>query len=102
MTLPRVCSERLTSSMFGLEACASAMTSIELGYEAMNERNGGSIGQEPVPEETIIFSLLDGYVLASWPGTEASVRLGRHEMVAAMMKDFLAQDELGKRLAQLR
>jgi len=43
----------------------------------MTERNGCSI-HDQAPEEAIIFSLLDGYVLASWPGTDASVRLGRH------------------------
>ena len=66
----------------------------------MMERNGCSIDQDQVsaPEEAIIFSLLDGYVLASWPGTDASVRLGRHAVVAAMMEDFLAQDALGRRL----
>jgi hypothetical protein len=68
----------------------------------MIERNGCSIDDNKAPEEAIIFSLLDGYVLASWPGTEASVRLGRHEMVAAMMEDFLAQDALGKRLGHSR
>jgi hypothetical protein len=78
------------------------MSPSELKREAqsMNVRNGCSIDQDRIPEDAIIFSLLDGYVLASWPGTDASVRLGRHEMVAAMMKDFLAQDELGKRLAR--
>jgi hypothetical protein len=68
----------------------------------MIERNGCSIDDHKAPEEAIIFSLLDGYVLASWPGTEASVRLGRHEVVAAMMEDFLAQDALGKRLGHSR
>ena len=72
-------------------------------YEAqMTERNGCSIDQDQAPEEAIIFSLLDGYILASWPGTDASVRLGRHELVAAMMEDFLAQDALGKRLEHSR
>jgi hypothetical protein len=50
------------------------------------------------PELGIIFSSLDGYVWASWPESNATVRLGRHEIVAAMMRDFLAQDSLGKRL----
>ena len=68
----------------------------------MTERNGCSNEQYQAPEEAIIFSLLDGYVLASWPGTDASVRLGRHEMVAAMMEDFLAQDALGRRLERSR
>jgi hypothetical protein len=69
--------------------------------QAMTERNGCSVHGQ-APEEAIIFSLLDGYVLASWPGTDASVRLGRHELVAAMMEDFLAQDALGKRLGHSR
>ncbi|MCH8616016.1 hypothetical protein LZ016_07875 [Sphingomonas sp. SM33] len=51
-----------------------------------------------VPEDEIIFSLRDGYVWASWPGTNASVRLGRYEMVPAMMRDFLEQDALGQRM----
>ena len=70
--------------------------------QAMTQRNGCSIDHDQAPEEAIIFSLLDGYVLASWPGTDASVRLGRHELVAAMMEDFLAQDALGKRLGHSR
>ena len=68
----------------------------------MAKANIGSIVEDMAPEQEIIFSLLEGYVLVSWPGTDASVRLGRHEMVAAMMEDFLAQDALGKRLADLR
>ena len=35
---------------------------------------------------------------ASWPDTNAAVKLGRHDVVAAMMEDFLAQDALGQRL----
>ena len=51
------------------------------------------------PQElAIVFSARDGYVWASWPETDAAVKLGRHEMVAQMMQDFLAQDALGKRL----
>jgi len=50
------------------------------------------------PELGIVFSSREGFVWASWPATEAAVRLGRHDMVAAMMHDFLAQDALGKRL----
>ena len=48
----------------------------------------------------IIFSLIDGFVWACWPGTSASVRLGDHEPVIAMMRDFLAQCDLGERLAK--
>lgn len=54
------------------------------------------------PELEIIFSLRDGYVWASWPETEAVVRLGRHAMVAGMMRDFLAQDALGEQLTGQR
>lgn len=49
-------------------------------------------------ELEIIFSSRDGYVWASWPDTDLSLKLGRHDMVAAMMENFLAQDALGKRL----
>ena len=48
----------------------------------------------------IIFSLCDGFVWASWPGTDVSVRLGSHEIVAEMMWDFLAQGTLAERLKQ--
>lgn len=47
----------------------------------------------------IIFSSRDGYVWASWPNGD-STRLGQHEVVAEMMRHFLAQDDLGKRLAR--
>ena len=57
-----------------------------------------STDRPPVPEEEIIFSLRDDYVWVSWPATNATVRLGRHQVVAAMMADFLAQDALGQRL----
>ena len=54
------------------------------------------------PEEELFFSSRGGFVWVSWPDTEAAVRLGRHEKVAAMMRDFLAQDALGKRLEKQR
>ena len=50
--------------------------------------------------DQIIFSSRDGYVWVSWRETDASVKLGRHEIVAAMMRDFLAQDALGLRLSK--
>ena len=49
------------------------------------------------PELEIIFSSSDGYVWASWP-SGGEVKLGPNEVVATMMRDFLAQDALGKRL----
>ena len=56
-------------------------------------------GDENGPKEEIVFSSRDGFVWASWPQTNATIRLGRHDLVAAMMQDFLAQDSLGRRLA---
>jgi len=54
------------------------------------------------PELGICFSSLNGFVWASWPETDATVRLGRSEMVANMMRDFLAQEALGEMLATRR
>ena len=52
------------------------------------------------PFIAVVFSCRDGFVWASWPGTEASVKLGRCEPVTAMMQDFLDQCALGERLAR--
>jgi hypothetical protein len=49
-------------------------------------------------ELEVIFSLREGYVWASWPTTVLCMRIGPHDVVAAMMEDFLAQDALGERL----
>lgn len=86
----------------GLVAHAPAKVAwrAEPKLRAMTKTNSVFPISAPAPEEEIIFSLRDGYVLGSWPGTNASVRLGRHEVVAAMMGDFLAQDALGRRLAR--
>jgi hypothetical protein len=48
-----------------------------------------------------IFSLKDGEVWASWPDRSSAVRLGEVEEVSAMMRDFLQQLELGKRLSRI-
>jgi len=53
-------------------------------------------------EQELIFSSRDGFVWASSPDSELVVRLGRHEAVAEMMRDFLAQDALGRRLMRRR
>jgi len=52
------------------------------------------------PKADVIFSLADDFVWASWPGTVSKVRLGTYEGVTAMMRDFIAQCELGERLAK--
>ena len=56
--------------------------------------------REQVPEG-IVFSLEEGQVWASWQGREAAIQLGSETEVAAMMEDFLAQVELGRKFAIL-
>ena len=46
----------------------------------------------------IVFSLEKGEAWASWYGANTPICLGPEGEVAEMMKDFLAQRELGKRL----
>ena len=50
----------------------------------------------------VVFSLEGGQAWASWYGSHSWVRLGPEADVAEMMEDFLAQRELGKRLARLQ
>jgi hypothetical protein len=50
------------------------------------------------PDGEVIFSFIDGFVWASWPGAVSMVRIGRYEAVLAAMHDFVAQCELGDRL----
>lgn len=53
-----------------------------------------------LPMDTIIFSLVNGTVWASWPSKSASVELGHSDAVTYMMRDFLAQCDLGERMAR--
>lgn len=46
----------------------------------------------------VLFSLDEGEVWASWYGNGPRVLLGSREKVSGMMKDFLAQGEVAKRL----
>jgi len=48
----------------------------------------------------VMFSLEDGQAWASWPTAGFHLRLGPQDDVAAMMKDFVAQVELAKRLTK--
>jgi len=48
----------------------------------------------------IVFSLEKGQVWASWYGQGPPVLLGSQRKVGEMMKDFLAQEELARRLSQ--
>jgi hypothetical protein len=54
------------------------------------------------PKEDLVLSMIDGFVLASWPGTTASVKLGNQKSVIATMQDFLSQCELGERLSNAK
>lgn len=47
----------------------------------------------------VFFSLEDGQAWASWPKAGFHLRLGPQDDVVAMMKDFVAQVEVGKRLS---
>jgi len=49
--------------------------------------------------DKVIFSEEKGHAWAHWRGDRPSLPLGPHEEVAEMMEDYLAQVELGKRLA---
>lgn len=57
------------------------------GSSAAKRRNG------------IVFSCENGDAWASWQGHRCTVRLGTQDEVAEMMEDYLAQRELGRRLA---
>ena len=59
-----------------------------------------SQSNDPESKAGIIFSLEKGQAWASWAGATDRVNLGSQEEVATMMQDFLAQLELGKRLAK--
>jgi|KBSMisStaDraftv2_1062788.scaffolds.fasta_scaffold2745647_1 hypothetical protein len=53
---------------------------------------------KPNPD-AIVFSLADGVVWASWPEKTGWVELGPYNDVTEMMRNFLAQCELGERMA---
>ena len=52
----------------------------------------------PTAADGVFFSLENGQAWASWPTAGFHLRLGPQDNVAEMMKDFVAQVELGKRL----
>ena len=55
-----------------------------------------------LPMHAIIFSMVDGTVWASWPGKNVLVNLGQSDAVTYMMRDFLAQCDLGESMAVRR
>ena len=52
----------------------------------------------PTAAGGVIFSLRNGQAWASWPSAGYHLRLGARDDVVEMMKDFIAQVEVGKRL----
>ena len=48
--------------------------------------------------DDVIFSLVDGFVWASWPDSASAVKLGSFYTVSTGMRDFLAQGSIGERL----
>jgi hypothetical protein len=52
----------------------------------------------PTAADGVFFSLENGQAWASWPTAGFHLRLGPQDHVTEMMKDFVAQVELGKRL----
>ena len=67
--------------------------------EAMTN-SANPLGNHPLEKSwaSVVFSLAGGFVWASWPGTEAAVKLGECAAVSAMMQDFLDQNALGERM----
>ena len=76
-----------SSAIIILSVTAVRRMIVELHIRRAGASNGG-----------IIFSLDEGEVWASWNGSGPPLRLGSQDSVEAMMQDFLAQGELGRRL----
>ena len=67
--------------------------------QAMRESSdAANFNPPPEPWGEIVFSAADGFVWASWPGTLATVNLGRYDAVLAMMQDFVGQSAVAKSL----
>ena len=75
-----------------------ASSAIIIGVVVLVRRMVASILNRGSGDGEIVFSLQGGQVWASWYDQGPPVRLGTEGNVSAMMKDFLAQVELGKRL----
>lgn len=61
---------------------------------------GPSLNASNDCDSNVIFSFVDGFVWASWPGAVSMVRVGSYETVKTAMLDFLAQCEVAERLEQ--
>jgi hypothetical protein len=75
-----------------------ASSAMIIGVVVLVRRLVAAILNRGTGDGEIVFSLQGGQVWASWYGQGPPVRLGTEGNVSAMMRDFLAQVELGKRL----
>ena len=75
-----------------------ASSAMMIGVVVLLRRTIGAIQNRGASDGGIVFSLKGDQVWASWYDQGPPVRLGTEENVSAMMTDFLAQVELGKRL----
>lgn len=90
------------SELFGVGvfiATAALMLGVAEGVRRIIDNSLRPARPDGVPAQ-VVFSLEDGQAWASWYGSHSWVRLGPEDEVAEMMEDFLAQRELGQRLAK--
>ena len=99
----------MASRAMGVQSCSHTprvgasssgrRTKIKVTAEVRGQNDGSDYDALQSTAE-VVFSWVDGFVWASWPGTDASVKLGKCGPVTAMMQNFLDQCELGERLAR--
>jgi len=83
-------------SSVGIFLAASAMI---IGIVVVLKRTiAGTFSHPDEASGGVVFSLEEGQVWASWYGKGPPVCLGSQSKVGEMMQDFLAQEELAKRL----
>jgi hypothetical protein len=75
-----------------------ASSAVMIGVPVLIRAVLASMQQPKGRDGGLVFSLEKGEVWASWYGYEEPVLLGTQRSVSEMMKDFLAQEELAKRL----
>ncbi|HET6941986.1 MAG TPA: hypothetical protein VFH89_07490 [Sphingomicrobium sp.] len=80
-------------------ASALIIASVELPRQIPKKMSCSAPDKDPAG---IVFSLEKGQAFVSWYGEKCPVRLGPKGEVADMMQDFLAQLEVGERLARGR
>ena len=92
----QILGDACTMSAVGIFLAASIM--ILLIVLSIKRAIGGSFSHADDTAGGVIFSREDGQVWASWYGQGPPVCLGSQQRVGKMMEDFLAQEELAKRL----